>query len=105
VKFAELNVQNQSKVVWPATFLTAKAYLDQLGRGDSIPAARVAALRAAIEKASTDKAAAGKLKSMAPAVEKEAAAAKTPADMKRLKGLAEIMKKGGDAAPMMTAGL
>jgi hypothetical protein len=100
VKFAELNVQNQSKVVWPATFLTAKAYLDQLGRGDSLSAARIATLKAAIDKASTDKSAAGKLKSMAPAVEKEAAAAKTPADARRLKGLAEIMTKGGDAAPL-----
>ncbi len=105
IHFSELNVQNQPKVMWPATLLTAKAYLDQLGRGDSIPAARIAALKDAVAKAEGNKGAAGKLKGMAPELQKEAAAAKTPADAKRLAGLAEIFSKGGDAAPLMTAGL
>ncbi|HMA39296.1 MAG TPA: hypothetical protein VKP10_04425 [Gemmatimonadales bacterium] len=40
-----LNVQDQQKVVWPATFVVARAYLDQLGRSNGLPAARVAAVR------------------------------------------------------------
>ncbi|AFL89521.1 hypothetical protein Terro_3304 [Terriglobus roseus DSM 18391] len=105
ITFTELNVQNQPQIVWPATFITAKAYLDQLGRGESLPAAKIAALRSAIEKAGTSKKDAAKLKSVAPQLEKAAMTAKTPADAKRLHGLAEIMAKGGDAAPMSMAGL
>ena len=105
ITFTELNVQNQPLVVWPATFVTAKAYLDQLGRGSSLPAAKIAEVRAAIDSASTSKRDVTKLKKMAPELEKAAMTAKTPADAKRLHGLAEIMTKGGDAAPMSVAGL
>ena len=105
VHFDVLNVQNQPKVVWPATFITAKAYLDQLERGDSLPAAKIAELRAAINKAADSKKDAGKLKSMAPMLEQAATTAKTPADAKRLHGLAEIMTKSGDAAPLSVASL
>jgi hypothetical protein len=105
VKFDLLNVQNQPKVVWPATFLTAKAYLDQLARGQSLPAARVASLRAAVEKAQGSKKDAAKLKSMANDLEKAAVSAKTPADAKRLHGLAEIFRKNADAQPLSIASL
>jgi hypothetical protein len=30
----EFNAQNQTKLVWPARFVVARAYLDQFGRGD-----------------------------------------------------------------------
>lgn len=103
IHFDELNVQNQPKIVWPATLVTAKAYLDQLGRGDSLPATRIAALKDAVAKAEASKGAAGKLKSMAASLEKEAATAKTPADAKRLKGLAEIFTKGGSASMLSAA--
>ncbi len=103
VHFDYLNVQDQQKVVWPATFTTAKAYLDQLQRGESLPPAKIAELRAAIERASSDKKDAGKLKGMASQLDQAAASAKTPADAKRLRGLAEIMRKSGDAAPLSIA--
>jgi len=32
VKVAELNVQNQQKIEWPAQLVVAKAYLDQLAK-------------------------------------------------------------------------
>ena len=51
VQVAELNVQNQQKFVWPANFVTAKAYIDQLTRSNALDAKRLAALNEAIAKA------------------------------------------------------
>ena len=51
VHFDELNVQNQPKITWPANFVVARAYLDQLARSNALPAQRIAALNAAIDKA------------------------------------------------------
>lgn len=87
VQVAELNVQNQQKIVWPKNLTVAKAYVDQLERSQALPSDRITELRAAIEKGNT-----GSLKKLAPALEKDAAAAKTPADANRMRGLAEILK-------------
>ncbi len=100
VHFDYLNVQNQPRVVWPATFVTAKAYLDQLERGNGLPAAKIAEARAAIDKKNS-----GKLKSLAAEMDGAAASAKTPADAKRLHGLAEVFRKNGDAQPLSIASL
>jgi hypothetical protein len=57
VKLSELNVQGQPKFVWPASFVLARAYVDQLDRGKSLSADRITALRsglAAAEKAKGD---------------------------------------------------
>ncbi len=48
VRFDQLNVQDQPRYVWPATFVLARAYLDQLERADGLAAARVAAARTAL---------------------------------------------------------
>ena len=45
------NTQDQPKLVWPASFAVARAYLDQLARSNSLAAPRVAALRRALERA------------------------------------------------------
>ncbi len=45
VHLSELNVQGQPKLVWPATFVLARAYLDQLERAKSMNADRIAAIR------------------------------------------------------------
>jgi hypothetical protein len=87
VHVAELNVQNQQKIEWPSKLVVAKAYVDQLERSQALPADQIAALRAAMDKNKL-----GKLKSMAPSLEKSASAAKTPVDSKRLHALAEILK-------------
>lgn len=100
VHFDVLNVQDQPQVHWPATYLTGKAYLDQLERDNGLPAATIAELRTNIDKKNT-----GKLKSMAPMLEQAASSAKTPADAKRLHGLAEIVTKNGDGVPMSVASL
>ncbi|MGB6267268.1 MAG: hypothetical protein WBF56_16140, partial [Candidatus Acidiferrales bacterium] len=51
VRVAELNVQNQQKIEWPAQLVVAKAYVDQLERSEALPAKRIAALRKAINNA------------------------------------------------------
>jgi hypothetical protein len=88
VKVAELNVQNQQKIEWPKNLTVAKAYVDQLERSQALSADRIASLRAAIQKGDT-----GSLKKMAPALAKDAATAKTPADANRMTALAEILTR------------
>src|SRR6266702_3490421 len=44
VHFDELNVQNQPKITWPANFVVARAYLDQLSRSAALTPERIAAL-------------------------------------------------------------
>jgi hypothetical protein len=41
VRFEELNPQTQPKLVWPAHFVIARAYLDQVRRGNRVPADRL----------------------------------------------------------------
>ena len=45
VKLAYLNVQDQQRVTWPASFAVARAYLDQLERSRGLPADRIGAAR------------------------------------------------------------
>jgi len=51
VRFAWLNVQDQPRLVWPATFAVPRAYLDQLARDDGLPAARRSAIAHALDAA------------------------------------------------------
>ncbi|HEV2103499.1 MAG TPA: hypothetical protein VGR58_12040 [Candidatus Acidoferrum sp.] len=95
VHVADLNVQNQQKIEWPASLVVAKAYLDQLSRSQALPAKQVASLRKAIQGAETshmNKSKVAKLQNMASSVEQNAAAAKTPADSARIHALAEILR-------------
>jgi hypothetical protein len=48
VRLDYLNAQGQPKFAWPASFALARAYVDQLERSRGLPAARVAATRAAL---------------------------------------------------------
>jgi len=86
VRVAELNVQNQERMVWPRNLTTAKAYVDQLERSNTLSADQVTALRAAIEKG--DK---GDLKKQASVVKK--IPTKNPNDFNRLKELTAILEK------------
>jgi hypothetical protein len=94
VRVPELNVQNQQKIAWPAQLIVAKAYLDQLERSQALPANRIAELRKAIQSAESSHMSKGKVKkleSMAPSLEKSAAAS-SPAEAARLHALADILK-------------
>lgn len=97
VHFDELNVQNQPRITWPANFVVARAYLDQLNRSNALAPRQIAAINAAMGKveASHDRKGIAQLKAMAASLDKDATAAQTPADAKRMRALAEILKQGG----------
>jgi hypothetical protein len=46
-----LNVQGQPKIVWPASFALARAYVDQLERSNGLAAAKIASTRQALASA------------------------------------------------------
>ncbi|HET9387144.1 MAG TPA: hypothetical protein VFO67_18555 [Gemmatimonadales bacterium] len=48
VRFEYLNAQDQQKLVWPASFVVARAYLDQLARSGGLASARINATRDAL---------------------------------------------------------
>jgi hypothetical protein len=48
VKFDYLNAQDQQKLVWPASLVVARAYLDQLARSGGLASARINATRDAL---------------------------------------------------------
>ncbi len=51
VRFDYLNAQDQQKLVWPASFVVARAYLDQLARSGGLPLVRINATRDALSAA------------------------------------------------------
>ena len=93
VRFTELNVQNQQRIVWPRKLVVAKAYLDQLERSQALPPDRIAALREAIQGAESsrlNRTSTAKLRSLAASV--DTSSARSP-DAARLRALAEILRK------------
>ena len=80
-------MQSQTKVIYPETFLTAKAYVDQLARSNALTPAQVTAMDAAMDKKNTKQ-----LKAFAATLDKTAATA-SPLDAPRMLALAEILKK------------
>ena len=76
----DLNVQCQPHYVWPASFVVARAYLDQLARDKALPQERIDALNAAMKDvesatAASRGAAATRLDGLAAELAKDAAAA------------------------------
>jgi hypothetical protein len=51
VRLETWNVQHQERIVWPPSFVVARAYLDQLERGNGLASGRVAAARRALSEA------------------------------------------------------
>jgi hypothetical protein len=88
VHLPEFNAQAPRTVVYPANFVTAQAYVDQLARTNALTADKAAAIKTAMEKKN-----AKDLKAFATALEKGVATAVTPADANRMTLLAEILKK------------
>ena len=93
ISLPELNVQNQPHIDYPMTLTTARAYLDQLARGSSLSADKIASINADI---AADKS--KKLHSDAKVAEKAASIAKTSADADRLNALSKILKSDGGPA-------
>jgi hypothetical protein len=90
VQVKEENVQDQKRIVWPSNFIVAKAYVDQLERDNALPADRIAALKAAVNKAEKSHSKKG-LAPLAASLDKDAASA-SPIEAKRLSALSAILK-------------
>jgi hypothetical protein len=86
IRYEEFNAQQQPGVTHQPSATVARAYLDQLRRGNAIQAARAAAITAALNK--PDRA---QLDALAAQVQQDAAAASGRAAA-RLKALAETLK-------------
>jgi hypothetical protein len=91
VHFAQLNPQMQPKLVWPAAFVVARAYLDQLVRDNGLPEARTTAIAGALKNAEHMSGAArtSALKSLATSLDHDAANA---SDATRVRLLAGVVK-------------
>ncbi len=99
IHYEEFNAQQQPEVVWPATAVVAKAYIDQLNRSRAIQPERAKAVASAMDRAEGIRSprdrnaaqSAEQLTSLATQLESDAAAA-TGRDQARLKALAETLK-------------
>ncbi len=87
VKLDLLNVQNQPHIDYPKTFTIAKAYVDQLVRDNALTVEKGAMIDLAMDGKKS-----AELKKYAADLDKDAASA-APAEMARMKMLAEILKK------------
>ncbi len=106
IEAAEANPQLQTKNVWPAGSLVARAYLDQLARGEILSPEQIARVVGEIEQAeqfaarSQGAAAAARLVSAAARVEAEtnsASADASAADAKRLRMLAASLREWSES--------
>jgi hypothetical protein len=84
------NPQDQRKVSWPAAFPVAKAYVDQLARWGGLPAARLETVMRQLTEAEAATGAARRtgLTALAKSLEQDA---RTAADAKRVKALADVV--------------
>lgn len=95
VRFDTFNPQEQPRIEWPAHPVVAKAYLDQLERTQALPADRIAALRAALDRAEADAAARAALAQHGAPLAEAAAAARQAGrdiDARRLELLARTLE-------------
>jgi hypothetical protein len=91
VRFDRLNPQMQPKLVWPAAFPVARAYVDQLVRDNGLPAARTSAIATALTRAekTSGSARANALKTLASQLDSDAASA---TDATRVHALATVVR-------------
>ncbi|HWQ34818.1 MAG TPA: hypothetical protein VNQ79_18360 [Blastocatellia bacterium] len=96
VRVERLNVQNQQRIVWPASLVVAKAYLDQLERSQALPADRIAAARNAIQSAERSKlnqSSRARLRNLARSLKEGHLQSMSALDAKRLQALTEILER------------
>jgi hypothetical protein len=86
VRFEDFNTQGQPKLMWPASFALAGAYVDQLARSNGLPANQISAIRqslASAEKASGS-ARQSTLTQLASQLDNDASSAGDPAKVRTL---------------------
>ena len=91
VRFDRLNPQSQPKLVWPAAFPVALAYVDQLVRDNGLPAARTTAITTALKSAEQMSGAkrSAALRTLAGQLDHDATSA---SDAKRVRALAAVVQ-------------
>ncbi|HET9682719.1 MAG TPA: hypothetical protein VFP15_01375 [Gemmatimonadaceae bacterium] len=92
VRFSQLNPQSQPHVTWPAAFVVARAYVDQLERGNGLSAERVSAISAALKSAESKRgsARASALRTLAASLDSDVASS---SDAARVKALADVVRR------------
>ena len=93
VHFDQYNPQSQPKLVWPAAFPVARAYLDQLVRDNGLPAARTAAIKSALDDAekASGAARASALTSLGADLDKDASGSSDATRVNLLAGVVKAM--------------
>jgi hypothetical protein len=91
VRFDQLNPQSQPKLVWPAAFAVARAYVDQLVRDNGLPAARTSAISGALRSAEqlNGAARATALRKLAADLDRDVSSA---SDVARVRALSSVVK-------------
>ena len=92
VKVASHNPQDQQRLTWPASFVVARAYLDQLERSRGLSADRISAARTMLASAerTTSRAA---LVSLAAAFDRDAASSRDAVRVRALAGVVRALAK------------
>ena len=92
VKLAYQNVQGQQRLTWPASFVVARAYLDQLDRSRGLAAERIGAVRTALATAERATGAGRRtaLTTLATQLDRDAASA---ADAAKVSALAAVVRR------------
>ena len=93
VKVAYQNVQDQQHMTWPASFVVARAYLDQLERSRGLAAGRIGAVRTALASAerATGQGRRAALATLATGLERDAASAVDGAKVRVLAGVVRAL--------------
>ncbi|HEX7048923.1 MAG TPA: hypothetical protein VF188_01825, partial [Longimicrobiales bacterium] len=92
VRFEQFNPQHQPKIVWPASFVVARAYLDQLMRNNGIAPDRAQAIARELDRAEESQGAQRRavLAELASQLERDAASA---ADAQRVRAIASVVRE------------
>ena len=95
VTVAYQNVQDQQRVIWPASFVVARAYLDQLERSRGLAADRISAARKALGSAeqATGERRRSALTSLATELERAAASAADGAKVRTLSSVVRALAR------------
>jgi len=95
VKLTYQNVQDQQRLTWPASFVVARAYLDQLERSKGLAADRITAVRAALGTAESAPVPKRRttLNALATQLDRDAAAAADGAKVRSLAGVVRGLAK------------
>jgi hypothetical protein len=91
VRFDRLNPQSQPKLVWPAAFVVARAYVDQLVRDNGLPTSRTSAISSELRRAEqlSGSARAAALRKLASDLDRDASGA---SDAARVRALSSVVK-------------